>query len=167
MKIAVISDIHDNLANLQKALKVISQNQTDHLICLGDVQELATWKILDNLSMPVSAVMGNGDKDMISWKKLKANLNHLQLFNSVGEIEFNNKKIIFSHYQGIIKNIITKYPNKYTLGLYGNSHQPWEEMMGKTKLLNPGNVANVFYSPTFAIVDLKNLQAQLILLNES
>ncbi len=37
MKIAVISDIHSNLAALEKALEIIREQAVDKIVCLGDV----------------------------------------------------------------------------------------------------------------------------------
>ncbi len=166
MKIAVISDSHDNLANLAKAKTIIEQQKIKQVICLGDVQDPETWQMLDRWQVKMAAVMGNADREIISWKKLSASLQNITLFNSVGELSWQDKKIIFSHYPGIVKKIVERYPGKYALGLYGDTHQPWEENFHHTKLLNPGNIANIFYAPSLAIIDLNNLKAKLILLNE-
>ena len=37
MRIAVLSDIHGNLEALTKALKIISKQKVDKIICLGDI----------------------------------------------------------------------------------------------------------------------------------
>ncbi len=165
-KLAVISDVHDNLVNLQKALDYIQKEQVDYLISTGDLQSLESWQLLDELKIPVWAVMGNADKDIIGEKKLRANLKKINFSANVAAVELNKQKIIFGHYPEIIKKIILHYPNKYTLALAGHTHLPWEEKIGTTKLLNPGNIANIRCAPTFAIIDLNNLKAKLILLNE-
>ena len=165
-KLAVIADVHDNLVNLQKTLDYIKQEKIDYLISLGDLQSLEAWQILDELDIPVWAVMGNADKDIIGEKKLKAILKNIHFSANIASVELNQQKIIFGHYPEIIKKIILNYPNKYSLALAGHTHLPWEEKIGLTKLLNPGNIANIRCAPTFAIIDLENLKAQLILLNE-
>lgn len=160
-KLAVISDVHDNLANLAKTLKYIKNNKIDFLICAGDLQSQEAWAELDTLSIPIFAAKGNAD-DGLDLSKFT----NIQVWQSFGEIELAGKKILFSHYPEVIKKILNQKPNYYQLALHGHSHQPWEEFFQGTKILNPGNVANVRYAPTFAIIDLDNLQAQLILLNE-
>ncbi len=160
-KLAIISDVHDNLTNLHKALKYINNSQADFLICTGDLQSLEAWAELNTLSIPVFAAKGNAD-DALDLSQFS----NIQIWQSFGELELNGKKILFSHYPKIIKKILTQKPNYYHLALNGHSHQPWEEIFQGTKILNPGNIANVRYSPTFAIIDLDNLQAKLILLNE-
>ena len=63
-KLAVISDIHDNIPNLEKALSIIKEEKIDYLICTGDVQSIEAWQIIDNLNIPSWAVMGNVDQVM-------------------------------------------------------------------------------------------------------
>lgn len=165
-KLAVISDVHDNLINLKKALDYTQKEKIDYLISTGDLQSLEAWQILDELKIPVWAVMGNADKDIIGEKKLRAILKNIHFSPNVATVELENQKIIFGHYPDIIKKIILHYPDKYTLALAGHTHLPWEEKIGSTKLLNPGNIANIRCAPTFATIDLQNLKAKLILLNE-
>jgi predicted phosphodiesterase len=88
------------------------------------------------------------------------------LFANIGVAEIEDKKIIFGHYPTTLKTAMEKAKTKYDLALHGHTHQPWEEYWQETKILNPGNIANIRYAPTFAIVNLNNLEAKLILLNE-
>jgi putative phosphoesterase len=160
-KLAVISDVHDNLANLAKALNYIKSNKIDYLICTGDLQSFEAWAELNKLSIPVFAAKGNADEALDL-----SQFSNIQVWQNFGEIELAGKKILFSHYPEVVKKIIDHKPSYYHLALNGHSHMPWEENYLNTKLLNPGNVANVRYNPTFAIINLDDLKAQLILLNE-
>jgi len=160
-KLAVISDVHDNLANLKKTLNYIKNNQVDFLICTGDLQSPESWSELNQLSIPVFAVKGNADDSLDL-----SIFTNLKVWSSFGEIELNGQKIIFSHYPELIKKILDQKPNFYQLALHGHSHKPWEEKYNGTKIFNPGNIANVYYAPTFAIINLDKLEAQLILINE-
>jgi predicted phosphodiesterase len=56
---------------------------------------------------------------------------------------------------------------------YGHTHKPWtEKIQGERngnfkecELLNPGNVANQYYSPTFAVLDTNDYKFKLVLVN--
>ena len=47
---------------------------------------------------------------------------------------------------------------------YGHNHKPWEQTMGKTKLVNPGTLAGMFYKASFAVLDLEKSKLELIIL---
>lgn len=69
MRIALISDIHGNLAAFNAVLEVITQEQPDQIVCLGDSaasgpQPHDVLVRLRELGCPV--VMGNADVEMLS-----------------------------------------------------------------------------------------------------
>ncbi|MCG2701238.1 metallophosphoesterase family protein, partial [Candidatus Parcubacteria bacterium] len=60
MKIAVISDIHDNSVNLKKCLDWRRQNNIEEIICCGDVTNNETLKFLSNtFTGKIHLVRGN------------------------------------------------------------------------------------------------------------
>lgn len=62
MKIAIISDTHDNLATVGKFLAYISKNPAETIIHCGDIAEGDTLKHLaDNFNGKILAVLGNMD----------------------------------------------------------------------------------------------------------
>ncbi|MBX3009594.1 MAG: metallophosphoesterase [Melioribacteraceae bacterium] len=73
MKIAFISDIHEDYKSLQKALKLISEENCDHIICLGDIIGFALpfYRYIDDRDANIciklikenctTAVIGNHD----------------------------------------------------------------------------------------------------------
>ena len=63
MKIAVLSDIHDNLVNLDLALQKIKELQAETMIFCGDFCSPFAAKQLAGFGLPVHAVFGNNDGD--------------------------------------------------------------------------------------------------------
>ncbi|MFA5291208.1 MAG: metallophosphoesterase family protein, partial [Candidatus Paceibacterota bacterium] len=60
MKIAVISDIHDNLANLERFLKLAEELKIEGIICCGDVTTPETLeKLVSDFSGPIKLACGN------------------------------------------------------------------------------------------------------------
>jgi putative phosphoesterase len=165
MKIAVISDTHDNLTNLSKALTLINQQEVSALLHCGDVTNLETFKtILNYFNKTIYLSLGNGDDSKIFNDFLNQNKNNkIQIFNEFGEFNLNNLKIGISHFPEVVKNIL-RNNNDYDFIFYGHTHKPWEEKENKTIILNPGNLAGLFYKPTFAIIDLLNFEKKLIIL---
>ncbi len=69
MRLALISDIHGNLAALEAALTAIEQAAVGQIVCLGDVastgpQPRETLRRVRGLGCPV--VMGNADAELIA-----------------------------------------------------------------------------------------------------
>jgi putative phosphoesterase len=90
MKIAVISDIHDNVWKLEVALKKIRALEPHALICCGD---LCSPFIVDLLihkergfTGPIHIVFGNNDGDRsIITKKAAASSGHAQVYGEFAE----------------------------------------------------------------------------------
>jgi putative phosphoesterase len=68
MRIALIADIHGNLAALQTALEAIERDRPDQIVCLGDVAATGprpreVLALLRDVGCPV--VMGNADAELL------------------------------------------------------------------------------------------------------
>jgi predicted phosphodiesterase len=68
------------------------------------------------------------------------------------------------HYPEVAKQLCES--GQYDFVFYGHTHKPWEENIGNCKMLNPGNVANQYYPPTFAAWNTSDNQFKLIRINE-
>lgn len=150
MKCAIISDVHDNLVNLDKFLKYIAQQKINIILCCGDLGSQDTYDYLKSkFSGELHIVSGNMDRDF-----------QVELPEII-EIAIDNKKIVLTHKPDSAKKLAET--GKFDLVFYGHTHRPWIE---KSKLVNPGNLAGIFYQPTFAIYDTKNNNLELKMLNE-
>lgn len=163
MKIAVISDIHGNMSYLSKAKEIIDSEKINIVICCGDVQTEEIFHELDSWPQKVYLTLGNADLELV--KKLESGLIYpekLEYFKDFGVVNLAGKKIAFTHYDFYAKKLVTE--GKYNLIFYGHTHTPWEEKIGQTILLNPGEITAQFGKPTFAIYDLAKMKAKLVLL---
>jgi putative phosphoesterase len=163
MKIAIISDTHDNIFNLEKALSWINSQNIPLIIHCGDLcaPSVLTEILVKKFPHQIYLIHGNvGDRELLE-EKVK-NLKNVKLFGDFGEIEIDNKKIAFVHKPEEAKKIAQT--EKYDLVFYGHTHKPWEEKIGKTKLVNPGNLAGMFYKATFAIYETKTDKLELKIL---
>lgn len=157
MKIAIVSDTHDNLANLKKAISFIEKEKIKVLIHCGDVSTVDTLKeILESFSGKLYLALGNMDE-----RKLNSSLSfpRAKIFDNFGKIKINTKKIAFTHSPTLAQKLVKE--QKYDLIFYGHTHKPWEEKIGKTKLINPGNLAGLIFKATFAIYDTKSDELKL------
>lgn len=162
MKIAIVSDTHDNLANLDKFLSFVREENITTILHCGDVifpQTLA--HLVSKFDGNLFLSLGNADLKEEILKNFSGN-KKLTIFENFGSIRLENKKIIFSH---LLENIKGEL-KKYDFAFFGHTHKPSLKIFGKTKILNPGNLAGLYYKPTFATLDLKTEIPQLKILEK-
>ena len=161
MKIAIISDVHDNETNLKKVLDYCKKENIQTMICCGDLASAETLDFLnDNFSGTIHYVYGNMDNDHLKKFLSKEKYKKTFIHKNFGESEISGKKTAFTHFPEKAKELCKT--GKYDFIFYGHTHKPWEESIGECKMLNPGNVAGTFYLPTFAVWETENDKFELI-----
>jgi len=164
MKIAIISDTHDNLANLKKAIAFIKKEKIKTIIHCGDIFKPETIKEgLKNYKGKTYIIFTPTDADFsgIPRNAFKG-MSRVKIYEEFGEFRKDGKRIAFCHFPEIGRDLAKT--QKYDLVFYGHTHKPWEEKIGKTRLVNPGNLAGLFYKPTFAVYDTKTDKLELKIL---
>jgi len=165
MKIAIISDIHDNLSNLRKTIGWLKKEKIRTLILCGDIASVETLKeILENYSGKIYLSLGNMDNDYSLNRESFKNFSQIKIKKEIGEFEIDNKKIAFTHSPILAKKLAQE--EKYHIVFYGHTHKPWEEKIGKTKLVNPGNLAGLLFKATFARYDTETDKLELMILEK-
>lgn len=160
--IAIISDIHDNLANLAKFLKYAKDNNISEIFCLGDLTGDDTVKeLVYGFGGKIYLVLGNADFFDEDYVKI---FSQIKYFGKVGEMEVNGKKIAFTHLPHVARKLSES--KKYDYVFYGHTHKPWQEKVGETVLLNPGTVSGMLSRASFAVWDEEKDKFFLILLDE-
>jgi len=165
MKIAIISDTHDNVPNLEKALSWIKSQDIFVIIHCGDIcaPSILTKVIVPNFSGKIHLVCGNvGDRQLL--EEAVKTLENVKFYGDRGEIELEKKKIAFCHKPEEAEKLAET--RKYDLVFYGHTHQPWVQIIGKTRLANPGNLAGMFYKATFAIYNSETDKLELKILEK-
>lgn len=173
MKISIISDIHNNLANLKRVLDYCEKNKIQKIICCGDLANMETLDFLnDNFSGVIYYTFGNMDDGQLREYELEGKYKKTIIFKKFGEVEIGNKHIAFVHYSDVTKQLCES--GKYDFVFYGHTHKPWvafvetmaDQRPKKCTILNPGNVANEIYPPTFAVWETDNDKFDLIRIND-
>lgn len=149
MKLAVISDIHDNLVNLEKALNWAKANDIGEIICAGDVTNSETLQFMaDNFSGTIHLVRGNMEIYEEAEAKKLYNINYLGRF---GATEITGKIVGVCHEPLFIDDVLAK--GKPEIIFFGHTHKPWMEKKDGVTTANPGTLGGVFQKATFAVWD--------------
>lgn len=163
MKVAVISDIHGNIAYLEKAKTIIDAEKLDIVICCGDIQDEETFLELDNWSQKVYISFGNADyaiRENLDRGKLISK--HIEVFLDYGVLNIGGTKLAFCHYPLYAEKLAVS--GRFDVVFHGHDHKPWERKIGKTIVLNPGEIQARDGKPTFAIYDLTKMKGELKIL---
>ncbi len=173
MKVAIISDTHDNLATLDKFIAYAKENGILAVIHCGDIADGITLKRLaKKFSGQILAVFGNMDYHESLETAARKFPGQIQLFKNFGRTEIGGLKIGFCHFPETAKracetpqeNHDYSQENKFDFVFYGHTHKPWIEEINGCKVANPGTLAGMFYKAAFAVLDAdtKKLELKLI-----
>jgi putative phosphoesterase len=151
MRIAVLSDIHDHIWNLEKALRRISQIGVEALICCGDFcAPFSLKQIADGFLGPIHVVFGNNDGDPLLLSRVAGQYGGRVLLHGLYvELELGGRQIAVIHYPEPARRIAQA--GVFDLVLYGHDHQRHLERIGHTLLANPGEVMGRWGKPSFGI----------------
>lgn len=162
MKIAVISDIHDNSANLKKFLSWCAENKIKNIICCGDITNSETLKFFSKeFSGKIFLVRGN--MEIYNEEELAAYENIINGGRAV-VWDIGNRIIGACHEPFLIKEVFSKRRGVDII-FYGHTHKPWIEERGSAKTINPGTLGGVFARATFAVYDTEKNGAELKILD--
>lgn len=167
MKIAVISDIHDNFHNLVKVLKSIEVQEVEQVIFLGDFINNGIAKILAKFSVPVFAIWGNndGDKVMIIKTSLEDGSNLSINDKTYDFVEFEGRKIFLTHYPDLAMPMAQS--GKFDAVFYGHNHDKYQENVGACLLLNPGEISGHKNTEvSYAIYNTQTNDAEIISISD-
>lgn len=160
MKIAIISDIHDNNERFLEIIEFTKKDKISKCVCCGDVTSINTLNTISESFKKIYLAFGNADYDI----KMKVELipENIEWDENLLEFKIRNLKCATIHNSWTAKKIAEN--EKYDYIFSGHSHAPWAEKIGGTTIINPGEVCGREGKPSFAIFDTKTNKANLILL---
>ena len=155
MIIAVTSDIHDNIWNLERALDLINDRSPQALLFLGDFCAPFTLvQLARGYEGPIHAVFGNNDGDQFLLTSKAAEHANFTLHGHLGEISIGGRSIAINHYPDISERLAES--GAYDAVFSGHNHLKQLEERGKTLWANPGEVMGRFGEPSFGIYDTES-----------
>jgi putative phosphoesterase len=169
MKIAIISDIHDNAHNLSLFLSELHSNKDiKQIIFLGDFVGAAIANLLKSSSIPVYGIWGNNDGDHHIITKISYSQNsNLKMGCEVFDIvEFDTRKIFLTHYPMLALPMAKS--GDFDAVFYGHDHVKHKSKISDCLVINPGEIgAYKTGVASYAIYDTKTNDAQIITISNT
>ncbi|MCX6717990.1 MAG: YfcE family phosphodiesterase [Candidatus Staskawiczbacteria bacterium] len=170
MKIAIVSDTHNNWNNFKKAIEWIKKEKIQMILHCGDI---CSQEIVDDSKKlfggEIKFVKGNGDYDLDLPEKMELEFELESPSTSSGRLSL---KVAFTHFPDIAKKMAQQQdPSRasgqaFDLVFYGHTHRPWDEKINNCHMINPGELAGQFYKSTFAIYDTSTESLELKILEQ-
>jgi hypothetical protein len=159
MKIGVMSDSHDHMDNIRKAVQLFKDKKVNFVIHAGDYVNPGTIKLFNGLKL--IGIFGNNDGDKFRL---------ISAFDQIGgEIkgdfcELVQDGIKFAVYHGTepqLKDALIEC-GKYDIVIYGHTHVLENMEVGKTLVLNPGTAHGFGGKATIVIFDTQTKRPEFI-----
>jgi putative phosphoesterase len=151
MRIAVLSDIHDNVWKLAAALRAIEA--ADELICCGDLcSPFIVHQMARGFQGPIHIVFGNNDGDLFRITANAQKYDHVQVHGEIMRRELNGKRIGCNHYDTIGRSLAAS--GEFDVVCFGHNHVHEIARIGKTLAINPGPIMGARFAPDTSPVDV-------------
>jgi len=156
LKVGIISDSHDNLPAVQKAISILNSGDLDYVLHAGDIVSPFTAKLLADLKSAVYVTFGNNDGERIMLKEVLCSSGNCTLIWPKLTVQIGKYRIALTHGEDEEAVEALAYSGKYDLVIYGHSHKTSERRVNNSLLVNPGELCGYLTGyQTLAITDLE------------
>ncbi len=143
MKIAILSDIHDNIWKLASALGEIQH--VDALLCCGDLcSPFVIHQLGRGFPKPIHVVFGNNDGDTFRITANARQYEHLKLHGEIFRGEFDGRRFAMNHFDGIARTLAAS--GEFDVVCYGHNHVFDISRIGECTAINPGAIMGATFS---------------------
>lgn len=158
MLIGILSDSHDNVPYLDKAVEIFNKRQVGLVLHAGDFVSAFTSKPFFNLKCKFAGVFGNNDGDKLFLKDSFKGIG--KIYDDIYEDTIDSKRIIMFHRNALVKEFTKS--EKHDIVIYGHTHRV-DLREGKPLIINPGECGGwLTGKSTIVILDTENMKAEII-----
>lgn len=163
MLVGLISDTHDNLPMIERAVENLSEKNVDLVLHAGDYVSPFVIPKFRELHTKLIGVFGNNDGDRELLKKRFNESEDLEIHGNFAEIFVDNLKIALLH--GNEEELLEALVNSdsFDMIVRGHTHEAEIRRKGKTLIVNSGEVCGYLSGKsTIAIFDTSERKAEII-----
>jgi len=163
MLVGAISDTHDNLPQIEKAVKYLNEQNVGLVLHAGDYVAGFVVPKLKMLNCKLIGVFGNNDGDHELLKKRCSETINCTIHNQFATVTIEGYKIALLH--GTETELLNAIIDSgfFSAVVHGHSHNKSIEKRGKTLSINPGELCGYLTGkPTLALLDTVKNEAKII-----
>ncbi len=163
MLVGLISDTHDNLPAVEKAVKFLNESKVGLVLHAGDYCSPFVIAKFKALNCRLIGVFGNNDGDHAFLRKRFAETGNCEVRGRFALVEVEDFKIALLH--GDEPELLDALVNcgGFDAVVHGHSHIVVNKAKSKTMLVNPGEVCGYLYGKSsIALLDTIKREAIII-----
>jgi putative phosphoesterase len=163
MLIGLISDTHDNLPAVERAVKRLNQEKVELVLHAGDYCSPFVIAKFKALNCKLIGVFGNNDGDHELLRKRFGETSNCEIRGRFAEVNAEGFKIALVH--GDETELLDALVNcgGFDAVVHGHAHLTVNKSKGKTLLVSPGEVCGYLYGKsTIALLDTVKRKAEII-----
>ena len=159
MRIGVLSDTHNNLANVRTIVALFAQARVERVVHTGDITQAKTLRVLAELGAPLAGVFGNNDQgERESLEQAAAELG-MQLSDPPLELNWSGRRILVVH----DPRELEAHLDGHDLALHGHTHERRIDRRTDCLVFNPGECAGHLEGRNaVGVVDLASLDVEIL-----
>lgn len=166
MKIAIVSDSHDNRRALVSALEDAKSRGAEAVIHCGDVVAPSTLGACEHVGLPMHVIHGNNAGDLVALSRRSHRPGTFYTYyGQDAGIELGGRKVFIVHYPHYGLGMAAT--GDWDLVCYGHDHRAVIETVpnvkgGTTQVVDPGSCAGLDGPATYVMGDLATMQFELL-----
>ncbi len=159
--IGIISDSHDNLGAIRKAVEFFNDNEVKAVLHAGDLVSPFTAKVFEKLKSQLYVVFGNNDGDKVMLTKSFEDIG-ATVCGDFGKLTVDSLHIALLHgtNEALVKALAKS--EDFDVIIRGHTHDPGIKVIKGTLLINPGECSGVLFGKaTVATLGTANLNVEI------
>ncbi|MEM2979771.1 MAG: metallophosphoesterase [Thermoproteota archaeon] len=162
MLIGLISDTHDHLKMIEKAVAFFNEKNVNMVLHAGDVISPFTVRKFKECRAKLILVYGNNDGDRSNLQRMFSEIS-AQFYWPAAILELDGKKTLMLHGEDLklIDEIASK--KMFDLIVAGHTHEPSLRKIGEVLWVNPGEACGYLTGKsTVALYDSSKHEAEIV-----
>ena len=159
--IGIISDSHDNLEAIRKAVEFFNNNDVKAVLHAGDLVSPFTARAFKELKSKLYFVFGNNDGDKLMLIKLFEEIGATAC-GDFGDLTIDRLHIALLHgtNEALVKALARS--GDFDVIIRGHTHDPGVKIIEGTPVINPGECSGVLSGKaTVATLEISNLNVEI------
>jgi len=161
MIVGLISDTHDNLPMVEKALKLFQRESVECVVHAGDWVAPFTARKFDVYAGKLYGSYGNNDGEVLGLSRIFKEMNAV-VRGEFTEVELDGDRMAVIHgtYPSVVDAVVASA--RFPTVVSGHSHMPVIERKPDVLLVNPGEACGYLYGrATVAVLDTADRQTKI------